>query len=393
MRRPRLVYLATHPVTADLLLRGQLAFMREHGFDVTVIAAPGPELDRVRDREGVQTIGVPMVRVNDAPRDAVSLARLTAVLRRLRPDIVNAGTPKAGLLGMMAARALDVPVRIYLLRGLRLETARGALRRVLAITERVASACAHEVVAVSRSLVQAAVEGGYVPSTKAIVLGAGASNGIETERFRRTEALRLEGGRLLAPLGVGPEDPVIGFVGRLVADKGIDELLGAFERVRRDMPRTKLVLLGGDLAGDTTEAHILARVRRTPGVIATKKIADLAPYYARLDVLGFPSYREGFPNVVAEAASAELPVVGFRVTGVVDAVEDGKTGALVERGNVEALADALATYLREPARAAAHGRAARERVVRLYDRRIVWKNWLEHYRDRLERRNLPLPVS
>lgn len=393
MRRPRLVYLATHPVTADLLLRGQLAFMREQGFDVTVVTAPGAELDRVREREGVATVSVPMVRVNDAPRDAVSLARLTAVLRRLRPDIVNAGTPKAGLLGMMAARTLRVPLRIYLLRGLRLETATGVLRRILGVTERVASACAHEVVCVSDSLAKTAIEGGYIPKRKTTVLGAGASNGVDTERFKTTPSLRAEGARLLAPFGVGPEDRVIGFVGRLVADKGIDELLGAFERVRRLVPDTKLVILGGDVAGDETEPHILSRIRSTNGVIATKKIADLAPYYARLDVLGFPSLREGFPNVVVEASSAGLPVVGFRVTGVVDAVDDGRTGALVERGDVDGLARALTRYLKEPQRAAEHGRAGRERTVRLYERRVVWNNWLEAYRERLAMRGLPLPLS
>src|SRR5438477_6658429 len=118
MRRPRLVYVVTHPVTADLLLRGQLAFMRENGFDTAVVAAPGKELDRVAARERVESYSIPMVRSTDPPRDLVALTRLTRLFRRIEPDIVNAGTTKAGLLGMLAARAAGVPLRVYLLRGL-----------------------------------------------------------------------------------------------------------------------------------------------------------------------------------------------------------------------------------------------------------------------------------
>ena len=125
MRRPRLVYLVTHAVSARLLLAGQLGYLRAAGFDVTVIASPGPDLDVVAAREGVDVVPVPMARAMRPADDARALVAVTAALRRLRPDIVNASTPKAGLLGMLAARALAVPVRIYLLRGLRLETERG----------------------------------------------------------------------------------------------------------------------------------------------------------------------------------------------------------------------------------------------------------------------------
>jgi len=393
VRRPRLVYVVTHPVSADWLLRGQLGFMRRQGFDVSVVAAPGDLLQRVVERERVETIAIPMSRGSGDPhRDALALAKMTQVFRRIRPDIVNAGTTKGGLLGMMAARMASVPIRVYLLRGLRLETVTGPLRRVLGVTERIASACAHDVACVSRSLLEVSVAGGYIPRKKALVVGEGSSNGVDTAHFGWSPELREDGERRMAALGIGPGDRVIGFVGRLVFDKGVSEVLDALARVRAEIPSTKLVFLGSDLGDQQIDPDLVRKVRAAPGVIATGHIPDVAPYYARMDVLAFPSYREGFPNTVLEAACAELPVVAFRSTGSVDAVVDGVTGTLVPQGDSAALASGILAYLRSPELSRAHGKAARARVERSFSRKVVWEAWLDFYRRRLAETGLPMPV-
>jgi glycosyltransferase involved in cell wall biosynthesis len=375
----------TIPVTASVLLRGQLAYLRENGFEVTVISSPGPELDLVAKREGVRTIGVPMKREIDPWSDLVALEQLTREVRRLQPDIVNASTAKAGLLGMIAAVVARVPIRIYLLRGLRLETEHGVKRATLGMTERCASACAHRVVCVSESLRSEYVAAGFAPPAKCKVLLSGSSNGVDVDRFATTPSRREEAARLRRELGIPAGAAVIGFIGRPVADKGIAELLDAFERVRETIPGSRLLLVGAGFADDGIHPEIRRRLHARTDVIVVGSVADPAPYYAVIDVLAFPSHREGFPNVPLEAAAAGLAIVGVRTTGVRDAIVDGETGTLVERGDAPGLAAAVSRYLLEPDLRAAHGRHARERVT-AFAREKVWAAWRSEYETMLAAR-------
>jgi len=345
-----------------------------------VISSPGPDLDLVGEREGVRVVGVPMEREISPAADGVSLARLGATLRKLRPDIVNASTSKAGLLGMIAAKTLGVPARVYLLRGLRLETERGAKRKILGLAERVAVSCAHEVVCVSESLRRRFVEGGYAPASRCRVLGAGSSNGVEVERFAATDHRRAEAMRLRDELGIPRDAPVIGFIGRPVEDKGIRELLAAFRVVQTTFRAARLVLVGAGFANDHVDPDIETSLRATPNVVLVGRVEEPAPYYAMMDVLAFPSHREGFPNAPLEAAAASVPTVGSRATGVIDAVLDGETGILVDVGDEHGLATALHRYLEDPALRERHGTAARDRVARDFAREAVWARWNDEYR-------------
>jgi glycosyltransferase involved in cell wall biosynthesis len=381
-RRLKLLYVVTHGITARYLLRGQLAAMRARGFEVAVASARGSDLDAVGPREGVTIFPVPMQREIAPRQDMLSVMALTTLMRRWRPDIVNAGTPKAGLVGMVAARLTRVPVRIYTLRGLRLDATSGAKRRVLEVTERVAAACAHQVLAVSRSLADRYVTLGLAPRDKVAVLGAGASNGVDMERFRHGTGARRE---LRRQLGIPDDAPVIGFVGRFTHDKGIDDLVAACEIVRERFPDARLLLVGEFETGDPVSEDTVARIEAHPRVVRTGFVSDSAPYYAAMDVLAFPSYREGFPNVPLEAAASGLPVAGFRATGTVDAVSHGETGTLVGLGNVGALADALMRYLSDGVLARAHGEAGRKRAEREFSNEVVWSALAGEYSRLLSR--------
>ena len=377
---PRLVFLVTHPMTARYLLRGQLRDLARRGFDVILVCSPGPELERVAEREGIEIRTLPMAREMAPLRDLRALLRLTRLLRRLAPDLVNAGTPKAGLLGMLAARRAGVPIRVYTLRGLRLETARGLRRWLLTRTEKAAARAAHRVVAVSPSLRRRFLELGLAPADKVEVLGPGSSNGVDPERFAATPERLRTAAALGRELGLPEGAPVIGSVGRLTRDKGIGELLDAFERVRSHRPETRLLVVGDFETGDAVTQEVRRRIREHPHIHPAGFAADPAPYYLLMDVLAFPSHREGFPNAPLEAAAAGVPTAGFAATGTVDAVRNGETGRLVPTGDVEGLALALEEYLENSERRRRHGEAARERVAAELSHRLVWERWSELYR-------------
>src|ERR1051325_9043542 len=226
-------------------MEGQLAYLRARGFDVTVITAPGPRLDKVAVREGVRAIGVPMRRHMSPLADILSLFKLAAALRKLRPDVVSAGTPKGGLLGTMAARLGGVPVVVYHLRGMRFETEKGLKRKVLFGAERIAARCAERVLCNGESLRKRFVELGLAPREKTWVPAHGTSNGIDIEAHRRTPVAAERAPAERERLGFAPTAIVVGFVGRLTRDKGIGDLAEAFSVASAQCPELRLVIVGG----------------------------------------------------------------------------------------------------------------------------------------------------
>jgi glycosyltransferase involved in cell wall biosynthesis len=289
--------------------------------------------------------------------DLVSLLRLWWVLWRLRPDVAEFSTPKAGLLGGLASWLAGVPARVYMLRGLKLETSKGIKRAILLAAERASSRFAQVVLCNSESMRSEAVALGVAPSAKMQLLGSGSSNGVDVERFSPGPS------DVRSRLNIPDEAPVVGFVGRLTRDKGIPELVEAFDTILKDAPEARLLLVGWfDASEDALGAGVRARIESHPRIHCTGFVVDTAPYYRAMDLMVLPSWREGFPNVVLEAAATGLPVITTECTGSRDSVVPEVTGLLIPPGYPEAISEAVLKLLRDPRQRRRMGDAARDWV-------------------------------
>jgi glycosyltransferase involved in cell wall biosynthesis len=371
----RLVHVTTVPESL-FFLRGQPRYFRALGLEEVALSSPGAELRRFGEEEGIQTLAVPMARAVSPLRDLRALVRLVRALRRLRPAIVHAHTPKGGLLGMLAASLTRVPVRIYHVHGLPFLTARGLRRALLRWSDRVSCRLAHQVLCVSPSVREVVVREEFCAASRIEVLLSGSINGVDAaHQFAprpRAEARAL--------LGIAEDALVIGFVGRLVRDKGVVELCAAFETLRAQFEDLHLLVVG-----PFEESGLPLAALRSDRVHLCGFQTALAPFYAAMDLVALPSYREGFPVVPLEAAAMGLPVVATRIPGCVDAVVDGVTGLLVPPGDAAALTAAIRALLVDRSRARALGAAGRARVLRAFQPEAMWGALAGVYRRLLHR--------
>lgn len=374
-----------HVTTAPLSLRflaGQGSFMRRAGFALHAVSSPGPELGAFGEEERVAVHAVEMTRRMTPLQDLRALWELWRLLRQIRPQIVDGHTPKGGLLAMIAGWLARTPVRVYHLRGLPLLTASGPRRWILRYTEWTSCRLAHRVLAVSNSMRSIAIHERLCDARRIKVLLGGSGQGVDAAgRFQPLgEDVRRA---VRAEHGIPRDALVIGFVGRLVRDKGVRELAIAWQRLRERHPGLHLLGVGPSEAEDAVPEKVMASLRSDPRIHFTGWTLDTPRLYAAMDVVALPTYREGFPNVPLEAAAMSLPVVATSVPGCVDAVLDGVTGLLVPPRDAAALADALERYLSSPSLRAAHGEAGRRRVLLEFRREAIWEALADEYRELL----------
>jgi glycosyltransferase involved in cell wall biosynthesis len=378
------MYIVTDPMTVKIYLKPQLQALIDRNWRISVICGgdkallPAPE-----ELQGVALYHVPMRREIDLIGDSLALLQIVFLLVRLRPTIVNAGTPKAGLLGMVASRLTHIPLRIYQLHGLRLESATGWRRRLFLLTERAACWCSNKVLCVSRSLKDKVIELGVCKSQKVVVLGSGSCIGIHVADYAPTPERLAAASVLKNSLGIPPDAPIVGFVGRLTKDKGIVELLDAFALIRQELGNAYLLLIGPFEKGDPIPESTSQKIKEDEYIRHIEWTDDPRLYLHLMDVLVLPTYREGLPGVLLEAAATETPIVTTRATGVIDVVVNESTGLMSPIGDVHSIAQNVLKVLLNHSLARELSRRSLCKVEAEFSRNVVLQQLEWFYEDSL----------
>lgn len=369
--KPRLHVVATVSHPFETYLAGQAKQLAEN-FEVTLVSAPSSGLFSAGRIEGARTHAVPMTRSISPARDLVALLRLFWLFRRDRPSLVQSYSPKAGLLAMTAATVARVPVRVHGIVGMPLMEATGVRAQVLRWTESLTYALATHLTCnsvVLRDWIRA-----NLTRRRISVIGNGSINGVDTERLRPPTTVEREQAR--QQLGLQPRSCVFAFVGRLVEDKGVVELIDAFTALRPGDPVQ--LLLVGDQEDESLPTRLLRQMESDPRIVRIGWRRDVRPAYWAADVVVLPSYREGLPNVLLEASAVGLPLVATNINGCNEVVRQGENGLLVPVRDVDALAAAL-EQMRDSRCRREMGSRGRERVVRDFDHRAFCAQLLDRY--------------
>ena len=385
----KLIRITTVPLSLKVLLKGQLRFMASNGFDVKGVSSEGEDLKEVVENEGVVMKAINMSRKITPFQDLKSLWEMWNFLRKEKPQIVHTHTPKAGIIGMLAARLAGVPHRLHTVAGLPLMEATGIKRKILNFVEKLTYSSATRVYPNSKGLYDFILQNNFTQSNKLKIIGNGSSNGINTTFFSPDQVSETERVTLREKLNIQPDDFVFVFVGRIVSDKGINELIKAFSQLQtaenNELTGIKLLLVGGlesDL--DPLNPETLAEINQNKDIISVGFQQDVRPFFAISDALVFPSYREGFPNVVMQAGAMGLPSIVSDINGCNEIIVEGENGLIIPSKNVEKLKEKMLTLARDKNLYIKLKENSRRMIENRYEQSVVWKALLEEYEGLLQ---------
>ena len=381
---PKLVRITTVPVSMMVLLKGQLKFMKQNGFDVTMISNEGPEVEQLKVQENCPHIAITLTRKITPFTDLISLIKLTLLLRKIKPDIVHTHTPKAGLIGMWAAKLAGVSIRLHTIAGLPWVESRGMIRRLLIAVEKLTAFAATNVF--PNSFVQRDfLLQNEIAKNKMKVIGNGSSNGIDTDYFSTNLDIENQAKAIRIRERIHEEACVWIFVGRIVRDKGITELIDAFLEIQIQFPKDRLLLLGDQEPHlDPLDEKYVQLLTSHHAIISCGFQKDIRPYLAASQVLVFPSYREGFPNVPMQAGAMGCALILSDINGCNEIVNHGKDGWLVSVKNVSALTAAMMEARNNPIKTRLFAETIKEKIVTGYAQSYLWNCMLQEYQQLLK---------
>lgn len=378
--KPKLVRITTVPQSLKTLLKGQLKFMSNNGFDVIGVSSRGQSLLEIKQQEGVDIFNIEMSRKITPLEDLVALWKLYFFLKHVKPLIVHTHTPKAGTIGMIAAKLAGVQIRLHTVAGLPLLEVNGFKRRVLNIVEKLTYACATRVYPNSHGLFKIIEKCRFCDSDKLKVIANGSSNGINTEYFN--PHLFSNNSELKENLGINSKNFVFIFVGRLVGDKGINELVRAFDIFQNNHQNSNLLLVGDyEMYLDPLKQETLKIIETNEKIISVGFQSDVRPFFAISDCLVFPSYREGFPNVVMQAGAMGLPCIVTNINGCNEIIQDRINGFIIPVKNVKAIVDKMSEIFFDKLIFEKLQKNAREMITTRYEQKIVWEAIKKEYND------------
>lgn len=370
--------ITTVPLSLNRLFKGQLKMLNQH-FDLVGVSSLGSELEKVHQREGIRVVALPMERHISLIKDFISLIRMTFLFLKEKPDMIHSYTPKAGLISMMAGWIAGVPVRMHTFTGLVFPTATGLKQKILIATDRLTCACATHINPEGNGVKNDLIK--YHITKKPLkIIANGNVNGIDLEYFQRifeveqtAKAYKKEGVFTFC------------FIGRVVRDKGINELVSAFVRLQKKYAKIRLILVGPfekklDPVSEETENQIL----HNSAIEFMGFQNDVRPFLAASDAFVLPSYREGFPNVVIQAGAMGLPSIVTDINGSNEIVESGKNGVIIESQNEQVLYQAMEDFILHPEKVKSMAQNCRKIIVDKYDQKIVWAALLDEYKTLLK---------
>lgn len=378
----KLIRITTVPVSLAGLIRGQHRYMTQQGFEVVGVSSSGNALQELSKAEGIRTIAVDMNRRMSPFKDIVSLWKLYRVLKKEKPTIVHSMTPKAGLLSMLAAKMARVPIRLHTFTGLIFPTSTGLTKKILITTDRILCWAATNVYPEGEGVKKDLIN--YNITKKPLkVLANGNVNGIDTSFFSLNTVSEETKQQLRQELGLKESDFVFVFVGRLVKDKGINELVSAFSNLKGH--NAKLLLVGTfEEELDPLLPETLNDIESNNNILSVGWQSDVRTYLAIANALVFPSYREGFPNVVMQAGAMGLPSIVTDINGCNEIIIDNENGVIIPPKDENKLFEAMLSFIDNPFMVERMASNSRKLIVDRYEQRVVWNALLEEYR-RLEK--------
>lgn len=380
MQPKKLIRITTVPMALRYLLPGQLQFMQQNGFDVLMISADGPELNDVIKNEGCRHTIVPMTRKITPLQDLKCLFQLIKIFKKEKPDIVHTHTPKAGLLGMLAAKLTGVKVRIHTVAGMPLMVEKGFKLKLLTFIEKLTYWGAGHVWPNSGSLYEYIKEHKLTPEKKLHIIAKGSTNGINLSRFNKTQLTESSIAEIKELVHYSSENIYLLCIGRLVADKGIVELVHVFARLQKKYPPLRLVLAGDfEPALDPLPADVLQQIENNPAIVHIKWTQQVEYFMQVASYFVFPSHREGFPNVLLQAAAMELPIICSRIAGNVDIVTHAQTGLIFNRANEQQMEEQVEYAINHPQEMKIMAQKLCNTVQTDYRRENIWQNMLATY--------------